>query len=503
MRVAVAEAMRVAIAELKQETNSFVPFLTTLDTFRDQYVCAGEDVRTRFATVRVEMAAFMDVLREAGVEAVPLTAAFAMASGPVARDAFEVLMGDLLARLRDAGRLDGVLLALHGAMVLEDEPDAEAEIIARVRAVVGPGLPIAVSLDLHGHVTPAMLQPDVAMIGYREYPHIDMYETGERTARLLLDWIAGRVRPVMAMAKRHMVVSPLAARTTEAPLSAIVAAGRAMEASGAILHASLFPVQPWLDIPDLGCAALVCADADLPAAQRAADELAGMFWAARDGFEPELTGLAEAIRIGLSSEGLTVVGDAGDTPSGGSAADGTAVLEALLAAGADRAGRLTYLTMADAEAAAEAAAAGVGKTVTLRLGHRRSGMGAPITVTGIVRTISDGRYVLHGPGASGMVGEMGLTVVLAIGDIRLNLRSVPHFEWDPGIHECVGLNPLHAALIFVKSPSHFRVSYGPIAARILMADTPGPTCGNMRNIAFTKVTRPFWPVDFSNSAGRA
>jgi microcystin degradation protein MlrC len=192
MRVAIAEAMRVAIAELKQETNSFVPFLTTLDTFRDQYICAGEEVRTRFAAVRVEMAAFMDVLREAGVEAVPLTAAFAMASGPVARDAFEALMAELLTRLRAAGPLDGVLLALHGAMVLEDEPDAEAEIIARVRAVVGPGLPIAVSLDLHGHITQAMLQPDVAMIGYREYPHIDMYETGERTARLLLDWIAGR-----------------------------------------------------------------------------------------------------------------------------------------------------------------------------------------------------------------------------------------------------------------------------------------------------------------------
>ena len=174
------------------------------------------------------------------------------------------------------------------------------------------------------------------------------------------------------------------------------------------------------------------------------------------------------------------------------------VLRALLAAGAERAGRLTYVTMCDAEAAAEAAAAGVGRTVTLTVGHKRSHDGVPLTITGIVRVISDGTYVFSGAGASGMRGVMGLTVVLAIGDIRLNLRSIPHLEWDLGVHESVGLDPRRAALIFVKSPSHFRVSYTPIAARVLIADTPGPTCANMRRIPFTRVTRPFYPLDLVN-----
>ncbi len=214
--------------------------------------------------------------------------------------------------------MDGVFLALHGAMILEDEPDAESEIVRRVRGVLKPSTPITVSLDLHGHITAAMLQPDVAYIGYREFPHIDMYETGYRAAQLLIDWINGKVKPVMALSKRHMIFSPDSARTTAPPLADIVAEGRAMEARGEVLHVSLFPVQPWIDTPDLGFAALVCGESQ-EAAQKAADRLAKMAWDRRAEFEPEVTPLDEIIRIGLSSPGLTVASDSGDAPSGGAA----------------------------------------------------------------------------------------------------------------------------------------------------------------------------------------
>jgi microcystin degradation protein MlrC len=313
----------------------------------------------------------------------------------------------------------------------------------------------------------------------------------------LIDWINGKVKPVMALSKRHMVFSPDSARTGAPPLADIVAEGRAMEARGEVLHVSLFPVQPWIDTPDLGFAALVCGESK-EAAQKAADKLAKMAWDRRAEFEPDVTPLDEIIRIGLTAPGLTVASDAGDSPSGGGAGDSTAVLAALLHAGADRADRITICTICDAEAAAEAAKAGVGKTVTLKVGHKRSGLGEPLTVTGKVKVISDGTYVLEGPGGNGMTGEMGLTVVLAIGSIRLNLRSTAHFEWDLGIHKSVGLDPAKAGLVFVRSPAHFRASYAPIAARIFLADTPGPTCLNMRRIPYTKVTRPFYPLDLVN-----
>ena len=482
--------MRIAIGSLMQETNTFVPFRTTIATFEANYLRRGAELLTGFGAARVEIPGFLDVLRQHGVEPVPLLAGHAGSSGPVLRRDFAALVSELASRLAEAGPVDGVLLALHGAMTIEDAPDAEAEIIAAIRAVLPPGTPVGVSLDLHGHITPAMLQPDVFLVGYQEYPHIDMYETGQRVARLLLDVIAGRRRPQMALAKRAMLLSPVVARTTDGPLVPVVARARAMERSGRVLHASLFPVQPWIDVPDLGFAALVCAEHD-PAG--AADELADMAWHAREAFEPDLVLLDEAIRIGLGSEGTTVVGDAGDAPSGGAAADNAGVLRALLRAAADRADRLTYVTLCDPEAASQAASQ-LGQAATLRVGHRQTGDGEPLEVTGIVRAVTDGVFTMHDGGAQGSVARMGTTAVLAIGSIRLALRSLPGFEWDTGLFTSVGLDLRHAALVFVKSPSHFRVAFAPYAARLLTADTPGATCANMRRLAFSHVTRPLWPL---------
>ena len=488
--------MRVAVGSLMQETNTFVPFSTTLETFAAHYVRRGREVIDGYGAARVEVPAFLAVLAEADIEAVPLIAAHALSGGPVTRAAFETLLGEMIEDLRAAGPVDGVLLALHGAMAVEDNPDAEGEILDRIAAVLPTGTPIGVSLDLHGHITPRMLRPDTFLIGYREYPHIDMYETGERVAQLMVDVLHGRRRPVMALAKRPMIVSPVKARTGIEPLAGIREAGRQMERDGAVLAISLFPVQPWLDVPDLGFAALVCADGSVEAAQNAANRLADLAWAARHEFDPELTPLDEAIRIGLAEEGTTVVGDAGDAPSGGAAADNVAVLSALLAAGADRSGRLSYLTLNDAAAAAEAARAGPGTEITLSVGHRISTAdGQPVAISGRVRTISDGAYVMHDRGAEGAETHQGLTVVVAIGDIRLVLRSHPAFEWDTGLYFAFGLDIRHAALVFVKSPAHFRTSYEPYAARLFIADTPGPTCPNMRRLKFSQATRPLFPLD--------
>ena len=487
--------MRIAIGSLMQETNTFVPFKTDMGTFRSVYLHRGDEILTGYGTAKVEVPAFLDVLREAGVTPVPLLAGHAGSNGPLTRACFDTLLGELLDRLKAAGAIDAVLLALHGSMVIEDEPDAEGEIIEKVRAILPPDIWIGVSLDLHGHITRRMLQPNTFLVGYREYPHIDMYETGERTARLMLDTLAGKRRPVMALAKRHMIVSPVNARTAEPPLSTIVAAARAMEDQGRVLHASLFCVQPWIDVPDLGFSALVCADGNQAAAQSAADELAQMAWDLRDAFIPDLTPLDEAVRIGLTSPGTTIVGDTGDGPSGGAAGDNTAVLRALLAGGAASAGRLSYVTLVDAEGAAAAIAAGIGAAVTLTIGHKQTRDGDPVTITGIVRTLTDGVFTQYDAGAEGAEVCFGPTAVIAIGDIRLALRSLPGYEWDTGMYTSVGLALRHAALVFVKSSSHFRVAYGPHAARILAADTPGATVGNMRRLVFRHATRPLYPLD--------
>lgn len=487
-----AGRLRVAIGQLAQETNHFVPTSTVREDFARRCLLEGAEILTGFGPARTEVPGFIDVLDAAGVEIVPTLCAAAESGGPVTRAAFESLLGPLLDRLCAAGPLDGVLLALHGAMVLEDADDPEAEIIARVRAALPPGTPVGVSLDLHAHVTPAMLQPDVHLIGYRAYPHIDMYETGARTAEILLDRLRGR--PVaMALAKRPMVVSPVCARTVEPPLSEIVAAAATAMASGEALHAAVFPVQPWLDVPGLGFAALVCAE-DAAAASRVAERLADQAWAARDRFVPDLTPLAACIRIGLSSPGMTLVGDAGDGPTGGALADRPDVLRALLAAGADRHDRAVLLTLNDAPAVQAAMRAGIGGTLAAAVGHTHTA-GEKVPVRGRVTLLGDGRYVMRDAGATGMAVDHGPTAVVAIGAIRLVLRSEPGREWDTAIYRSVGLDPAEAGMVFVKSPGHFRVAFGPLAARTLMADTDGPTVGNMARVRWTRVTRPLWPMD--------
>lgn len=488
------ERKRVAIGQLAQEGNHFTGTLTRLEDFTRRCLLRGDEILRGFAGARTEVPAFMDVLREAGAEIVPTLCAAAESGGPVEQQCFESLLSELVRRIAEASPLDGVLLALHGAMVTEALDDPEAEIIARLRAALPPGTPIGVSLDLHAHVTPAMLQPDVFLIGYREYPHTDMYETGARTASLLLDRLAGRCRPVMAIAKRPMVVSASAARTVDAPLSEVVAEATAMMAEPSLLHAALFPVQPWLDVPDLGFGVLVCANADADVAARAAERLAEMAWERRTRFEPALTPLEEVIRIGLTSPGMTLAGDAGDGPTGGAPADRPDVLRALLAAGADRHHRPVLLTLNDPAGVQAAMRAGIGGRFEAELGHSVT-PGPRVPVTGRVRLLSDGEYVMRDAAATGMVVQHGPTAVIDIGAIRLVLRSESGREWDTAIYRSVGLDPAAAALVFVKSPGHFRVAFGPLAARTLMADTEGPTCANMRRIPWRRVTRPLWPLD--------
>jgi len=486
---------RIAVGLLSQESNSFAPTPTVLETFQQCLFLRGEELlRPDYQGMYVAVPGFLSVLREAGAVPVPLIATEALASGPLTRATFETLLGELTTRLTAAGPVDGLLLALHGALMVEgDDGGGDGEIIERVRALLPPQVPIGIAFDLHGHITPRMLQPNCFHIGFQTYPHLDMYETGQRAARLLLDTLAGKRRPVMALVKRPMVLSASAARTSDGPLQAVAQAARQAEQLGRVLHASIFPVQPWLDIPELGFAALVCADHDLAQAERVATELADMAWERRQQFDPKLLPLEQAIRSAHESTGLTVVGDLGDSPTGGSAADNAAVLRTLLAAECDRAPRLTYLTLCDPPAVAAAQRAGVGAVLELSLGHHYSSKdGQPVRCVGTVLRLSDGEYQMRD---QDLHVKMGASAVLAIGALRLLVRTLPSVEWDSEMYFSVGLDPHAACLVFVKSPGGFRHSYQRLTDRILMADTPGPTCANMLRVPFTKVTRPLFPLD--------
>ncbi|HET8998589.1 MAG TPA: M81 family metallopeptidase [bacterium] len=491
------DPLRIAVGSLKQESNTFSPVTSDLDFFDADTRLSGEAILPFARRARIELSGFLDALDAERAIAVPLVAAHACSGGPLIRAAFDTLLEDLLRRLREELPVDAVLLALHGGLVLEDDPDAEGLILHAVREVVGSRIPVAASLDLHGHITPRMVAHVDILVGYKKYPHTDMYETGVRTARLLLDRLANRIHPTMALAKRHMILSPVRTNTDVPPFRDLMAKTDALAAGGRVLAASLFPVQPWLDVPDLGFASLVVTNDDPEGAQRIADALADQAWARRAECDPQLVPLEEAIGRALRAEhGPVVIGDSGDAPSGGAPGDSNAVLAGLFAHGVDRSGRTALLTLVDAPAVQAAHAAGVGARLTLPLGHSVSvSHGQPIPLAGVVRTLGDGRYRITGPGNAGVIVSMGRTAVMASGGIHVFLMERPTIEWDPGLYRSIGLEPQDADLVFVKSPSHFRVAYGPLASDLIMAETPGCTNCNMRALRFQHATRPLYPLD--------
>ncbi|MBI3457782.1 MAG: M81 family metallopeptidase [Candidatus Rokubacteria bacterium] len=488
--------MRIAIGQVMEESNTFVRQRADLEHFRNNQLLTADEIVAKLRSTRAEIGGFLEVLEPAGVEVVPTLAANCVSSGPVPRGTFEALRDDLLRRLAAAGPLDGVLLALHGAMVLEDDPDGEGALLAAVRTRVGERIPIVATLDLHGDITPRMVAEADALVGYDTYPHIDLYETGVKGARLLLAAARGEVRPVTLFAKSPMIVPAEGMGTSDQPMAGLLADAERLEQRPGVLSVSLFPVQPWLDIPGTGFSVVVVADG----ARRAAEiepvvrELAWKAWQSRRAFEANLLEVDEAIRRALAIDGGPIIlSESADGTGAGSPGDSVAVLARLLALGV-RARCLA--TVVDAPAVGRAIEAGVGHEVTVPVGGTLdSRYSAPITITGRVRILSDGRFTASDRKSLGTEGHMGRAAVIEVGAISVLATERPAFTVDPAFYRSVGLEPRDAKIVAVKSALQFRDGYGPFARAMWVVDTPGPSTANFQRLTWTRIARPLFPFD--------
>jgi microcystin degradation protein MlrC len=447
------------------------------------------------AGTKTELGGVLGTAQLHAVELVPLMAARASASaGPMLREVFEAIRGELLARLSAGLPVDGVLLVMHGAMVAEGYDDATGEVLRAVRAAIGPQLPLVVTLDLHANVTAQMVRHATALVGYHTAPHVDMYETGQRGMQLLLDAIAGQSRPVTALRRLPMILPGETGRTTQGPYAEVMQQAIELQGQPGVLDVSVFSVQPWLDVADVGCSVVVIADADRQLAEQEADRLAAEFWARRRAFEVTLTPTAAAVERALTSPHHPfILADSGDAPSSGAPGDSTVVLAELLKA---QPARDCYLNIVDPPAVAEMIRAGVGQEVTLSVGARfTTTFYHPIQVSGRVKLISDGDFVQKGPGLQGVTFGRGRTGVLSIGHIQLVVMERPVIQWDPELYRSLGLEPRDAQLVVVKSPAAFRAAYEPLAAEILIVDAPGVCSPNLRSLPFKRVRRPLYPLD--------
>jgi microcystin degradation protein MlrC len=399
----------------------------------------------------------------------------------------------LLADLRAAGPLDGVLLDLHGAMVVEGLDDGEGDLLRAVRATVG-ALPIGVTLDFHANVTRAMVDTATLLHGYKTYPHVDMDARGREATTRLTEVVAGRIRPAVAY-RQPPLLPPIAGQlTTRGPMRRLYDLADAMERRPRVVSVSVFAGFPLADIHDAGLSIYVATDDDQALAETLADELAAAAWALRREFLHTALPVREAVARALALDGGPVVlADIADNTGGGAAGDTTEILRELLRVGARR---TTVAGLWDPAAVQTCLAAGVGASVTVAVGGKVDpSHGAPVTVTGRVRTLSDGRFVYRGPMMRGVEGRLGPTVVLDVNDLKIILVSYRRQTLDPEMIRFVGIDPLAEKILAVKSSIHYRAAFEPIARAILEVDAPGLSSSNLTRFPFAHVRRPIYPLD--------
>ncbi|MCT9812048.1 M81 family metallopeptidase [Acidovorax sp. Be4] len=492
--------MRFVIAQMRHETNTFSPIATPLTAF-----CRGADANgpvTGEAAVRAcegtnsAAAAFIDIVRSQGDEFVMSLLGSAVPSGTVSAEAFEFMSERIVASVR-AG-CDAVMLDLHGAMVAEGFPDAEGELLRRIRAVA-PDMPIAVALDFHANFSAALVNNATAITGYCTYPHVDVYETGMRAARTLMAALRGEVQPFILSRTLPMLTHMLRQSPQEQPMKDIMDRAMAAERDGEVLNASVFGGFPLSDIPHVGLTVLLVADAgQRQAAQQLLDELTQMAWARRADFVYPIEPMAQSLAYAKTLEGGPIVlVDHGDNCGAGGSTDQMAVLAEVMRQGLDD---VVAGPFCDPEAVAQMIAAGVGQRISLEVGGKTDTpamklKGQPLKLTGRVQCITDGNYQVTGPMFTGVRLSLGRTAVLDVNGILVMVCEKPQEPFDAGVFTHAGIDLARKKYILIKSRQHFRAGFGPIARHIVLVAGPGVCSSDYSLFPFEHLPRPIYPLE--------
>lgn len=486
--------MRVAIAELSHETNVFSSVPTDLAAFERSGIHRGVGVVDALRGTATTIAGFLDAAERAGFTALPILAVWATPSGIVTRDAFEALAGELVDGLEHAAPLDGVLLSLHGAMVAEHARDADGELLRRVRAAVGPHIPVVAVLDLHANISGSMVDAADILIGFDTYPHVDQRERGREAGDLLVRLSRGEIRPAKALVKPPMLPTSQNMTTDRDPMHALIARAHELEAMPHVLNVTVAGGFPPADVPEAGLSILVTTDGDPALAQALAEELGQLAWERREGFLGGVSSWEEASRaIREIRSGPLVLVDIADNPWTGGPGDSAELLRFLLSNGVRNA---ALALIRDPDAVAACLAAGVGQTVELELGGKTDRLhGPPLPVRGSVRMLSDGRYVNRGPMHAGVTVDLGRSAVLVCDGVEVLVTERAESPIDLNVFRSHGIEPSERRVIALKGKGHFRAAFEPIAERVVLVEGPGITGSDLTRLPFQHIRRPIWPLD--------
>ncbi len=487
--------MRLAALGMAHETNTFARHLTDYAAFEESGILRGEQIVREYAESHATMAGFLDAGHLSGVDVAPLLFTSTNPTGTITRDAFERICADMLQLLREQGPWDGVLLAQHGAAVTQDYPDMDGEVAARVRAMVGPNVPIGVAPDMHANLSQKMIDNVDVTVVYRTNPHLDPRPRALECADLIVRTIRGEIRPVQALEMPPVVINIVKQFTGEEPMRGIVGDAEAVIRQPGMLSASVAEGYPYADVAEMGMAFLAISDGDAAAARDAARAMARRAWDKRADFVATTPSADLALADAMATaRGPVVLMDVGDNIGGGSPADSTILLEA-----AQRLGVRSYLqTLRDPRAVSACIAAGVGATVRLEVGGKTDDLhGQPVAVTGTVRRISDGKFEEPTPIHGGFrFFDGGPTVVLETTDEH-TLVLTTRLIGNTSIQQMysVGVRPETMRVVAAKGVVSPRPAYEPIAAKIVLVNTPGVTTSDLSRFTYHRRRRPLYPFE--------
>jgi len=496
--------MRIAVGGIMHESNTFNHRPTPLEAFRVQ---RGHELVSWWRDTPHELGGFIAGAESFGYELAPTLMAQATPGGIVTGEAFERLTEELLERLARAPHLDGLLLALHGAMVSEVHLDADGEVVRRVREQVGPEIPLVVTHDYHANVSEQVVERSTALIIYKSYPHLDHRERGLQAASVITRTIKGEIRPVQALVKPPMLLNIVHQNTNVPPMNRVMAAARSLEEQPAIVAASVAGGYQYADVQEMGPAAVVVTDGSPELARHEARRLADHLWTIRERLDFRLPDVVEAVREARSSDRKPVIlVDMGDNIGGGSSGDSTFILRELLRQGA----RGWVVVLADAEAVAACVRAGVDAALRLHVGGARDNLhGAPVEVSGRVKCLHDGRYEesevrhdgqrYHDQGLSALLEVDGPPAEIASFLLLTSRRQTP-FSLQQLLS--VGLEPERQHVLVVKAAIAYRAAYERIAGTIIEIDTPGLTAVNPARFRYRRAPA-LWGLPTSANAEEA
>ena len=488
-------AKRVGVASIIQETNTFSANQSTMQDFELQGIWLGADVVTQSQGMNIEVAGSLERLHTHGFEAVPLMRAWAMSGGIFLDTELPKMKTLLKQEISAAGKLDGLILNLHGALVSESDDHTDAQISEFAREILGQDVPFVITHDLHGNPSRRIVAASDALIGFRTYPHIDQGDTGRRAADLMNELLSKNRRLGTVLKKLNMIIPAETMGTSDQPLLQIRELADSL-IDDEILDISLFPVQPWIDVSEVGFGITVVHSGNVELANECAEIIRRALWKIHKEFQATLYSVEDAISHAIKGyQGkMQVIAQSSDAPTGGSTGDDSRVVAALVNYGSDIP---SACTVVDAPAVNKAYAQSVGDKITLSLGFTIDPRwGTAVTVQAKLINKGEAPVVLTGPAMTGQVVSIGRWVVLeSANKVKILVSESGTTTFDPAGYEIAGIDLDECVIVHVRSPLLFKSGFAGRYGQAFSLDLDGPTTPNIKKLKFSKVPRPMIGLD--------